>query len=427
MKLTGLCAILCVKILIFAAEIHASESLLNFENWNEHLYDFQLTFFTPDGAIINAKLDSIVPSPMPQVIPESPEESVSVPQVIPKDPKEVIVNVYDEYIPSLNFNHVSIYYEAAESIQIFANEFTIHPDDKLIISLKSRGNDIPVNVTKLNLAKSLVHAAVFAKNPARLDRLISLKAHTGFSDETKAEILLTAIYSYVGGYSGHCENIQILLSNGFHNFDDDVYESKCPYYHALKCPEITETFLAYDPDFFKKQVKCNYVTSFIKNREYEFVDRALEVGCDASIQVNGTNALDEALEIEQFEPSETLKKLIRKLKKKYGVKMTLSFQNFVNCCSSKRFTHALVILKHGNLSVNDQTWSFDSPLSVAIESEDTALIEYAVDHFLIGLNPIKLYWALRFAEINTNRDESVKLALSRAQLNIVRYTQQKTK
>ena len=427
MKLTGLCAILCVNIFIFTTGTRASESLLNFENWNEHIYDFLLTFFTPDGAIINAKLDSTVPTPIPHVILESPKESVLVPQVAPKGPKEIIVNVYDEYIPSLDFNHVSIYYEAAENIQIFAKDFTIHPDDKLIISFKSHRNETLVHIAELNLAKSLVHAAVFAKDRARLDRLISLKAHTGFSDETKAEILLTAIYSYVGGNSGHCENIRILLSNGFHNFDKDVYESNCPYYHALKCPEITETFLAYDPDFFKKQVKCNYVQSLIKNREYEFVDRALEVGCDASIQVNGTNALDEALEIEHFEPSDLLKKLIRKLKKKYGVKMTLTFQNFVNCCSSKRFAHALVILKHGNLSANDQTWSFDSPLSVSIESEDPALIEYALQHYLIGLNPVKLYWALRLAEINTNQDKSVKLALARAQLNIVRYTLDKTK
>ena len=166
----------------------------------------------------------------------------------------------------------------------------------------------------MNLAKSLVHAAVFAKNRYRLDRLISLKAHAGFSDETKAEILLTAIYSYVGGNSGHCENIQILLSNGFHNFDNDVYESKCPYYHALRCPESLKHSW-HTIQISSKQVKCNYVKSLIKNREYEFVDRALEVGCDASIQVNGTNALDEALEIEHFEPSELLKKLIRKLKK----------------------------------------------------------------------------------------------------------------
>ena len=427
MKLKGLCAILCANIFIFTTGTRASESLLNFENWNEYLYDFLLTFFTPDGAILNAKLDSTVPTPKPQVILESPKESVPVPQVIPKGPKEVFVNVYDEYIPSLDFNHVSIYYEAAESIQIFAKDFTIHPDDKLIISFKSRRNETPVHISELNLAKSLVHAAVFAKNRYRLDRLISLKAHAGFSDEIKAEILLTAIYSYVIGNSGHCENIQILLSNGFHNFDNDVYESKCPYYHALRCPEITETFLAYDPDFFKKQVKCNYVKSLIKNREVEFVDRALEVGCDASIQVNGTNALDEALEIEHFEPSEPLKKLIRKLKKKYGVKMTLTFQNFVNCCSSKRFAHALVILKHGNLSANNQTWSFDSPLSVAIGSEDPSLIEYAADHFLIGLNPVKLYWALRLAGISTNQDESVKLVLARVKLNILRYTQEKSK
>ena len=45
--------------------------------------------FTPDGAILNAKLDSTVPTPKPQVILESPKESVPVPQVIPKGPKEV--------------------------------------------------------------------------------------------------------------------------------------------------------------------------------------------------------------------------------------------------------------------------------------------------------------------------------------------------
>ena len=77
------------------------------------------------------------------------------------------------------------------------------------------------------------------------------------------------------------------------------------------------------------------------------------------------------------------------------------------------------MLKYGNISIFDETWKFNSPLSVSIESGSPDLIDYALEHFCVGLDIAKLSWALGLARISTSQDQFAETTLLKAQEKII--------
>ena len=384
------------------------------ELWIEYFNDALLHFASPCDAVIDEflrdearfkafyKLDQVI-------------ESNSRPRL----PQTIELNLINEFRPYFDYHRTIFYYDFINCINIKSEGFSVGAEDKVVLNFKVSAEDSPIHTVELNLVKALFDSAVCAKDLRRLGRLIQLDAHLFLSDTLKSEILIGAIYSCVSSTWNSQEIIKMLLENDFFKSESEIYAKECPFYNVLMNPEIIQVFLDYDADFFKKEFRYNYVKLFIKNQQLEFAEGALKAGCDGSIEIDGSNALDEALNAVIIEPSEKLSNLIRKMKKKYGIKIAFTFRNFINCCKKKRFDNALAILKYGNISVFDETWKFNSPLSVSIESGSPDLIDYALEHFCVGLDIAKLSWALGLARISTSQDQFAETTLLKAQEKII--------
>ena len=370
---------------------------------------------------------------------ESAEDSSPIhpTEISSREPKVIRMDYKSGYSNYFEYNSEVFLEHRINTIEI-TPEFTILPEDKIILSITDRDSKGP-KIKELGLAEMLLDGAVFFKNIDRLNLLIEKGAHHCISDSQKTQILARAVNNIHGIFVGETcfKTIKILLDNGF--YCPNALESQRPYPFSsvFERPEALKVFLDYDPDLFKNLTEYNYVKHFFEQNMIHAAERALEAGCDPKIEESGLNALDIALNkepitmfrdkyyqlvtansrnIDQVQELERKRdQLIEKMKNEYSGRISMTKENYDLCCRKKRYDDAIRIIQSRKIAKKDA----DDALSTALMSHESDLIKAALDAFLNVLPAEKLKWQLRSTKLTGFHTRQVSAAFSEARNRII--------
>ena len=338
--------------------------------------------------------------------------SMNTAEISAREPNVIHMAYQSGYSNVFDYDTEIFYKYHVNKIEI-TPEFIIQPEDKIILSITDRESKGP-KIKELSLAEMLLDGAVFFNNTERLNLLIEKGVHHCISDAQKVQILLRAVNNVHGIFVGErCFNtMRILLENGFYCPNALKTAGSYPFSSVFDRPEALKVFLEYDPDFFRKITSHNYVKYFFDYKMINEAERALEAGCDPKIEERGMNALDIALNkepismfrdkyyqlvtansrnIHQVQELERKREhLIQKMKNEYGVRISMTKENYDNCCYKKRYSDAIRIIESGKLTKKNA----EDSLNTAIETRDPDLISAALDTFLDVLPADRLKWTL---------------------------------
>ena len=199
-------------------------------------------------------------------------------EISAREPNVIHMSYQSGYTNVFKYDPEVFYQYNVNKIEI-TPEFTIHPEDKIILSITDRESNGP-HIKELSLAEMLLDGAVFFKNIDRLNSLLEKGAHHCISDAQKVQILLTAVNNIHGIFVGErCFNtMKILLENGFYCPNALETDTSYPFSAVFERPEAVKIFLDYDPDIFRKITSYNYVKYFFDYRMIDEAERALDAG-----------------------------------------------------------------------------------------------------------------------------------------------------
>ena len=329
--------------------------------------------------------------------PNSPVDSSIVTSSI-RMPNFIHIEYPRKYANGSDYDPEYFYQSHVNKIEI-TYEFTIHAEDKIILSITK------ITTMELNLAETLLVAAMYFDDADRLSLLIEKGVHRCISDAHKKRLFLRALNN-LDGYFG-LEAMKVLLENGFCSTNEPQIDTEpgfwYPFTKVFGKPRILKVFLDHDPDFFRKITSLNYVKHMFEYNWINEAERALEAGCDPNIEERGLNALDIALNkapitlfldkdghtvfansenIDQVQELETKRdRLIEKMKNEHGARISMTKKNYDMCCRKKRYGDAIIVLRSGKITNIDPERSLDA----AIRTMDLDLIKAAFDTFLTVL------------------------------------------
>lgn len=245
-------------------------------------------------------------------------------------------------------------------------------DSKFILKIFFPDNSNVTKPIEFDLNFKLFEAAIAEANIPRIEQLLNLKKHLDLSTDLKSTVLFVAMESLSDSKDilSTYEIIKLLLAFGFYPETGFFPISSCPFYQVIKDPEASRIFLDYDPHIFRKQATCNYVKKYIEFCSYDSADRALDLGCDPAIKVNGRNALDAAVIYIHKNPSEELKRhvLVRKLTQFHNLSISNTLQNLIWFCERNQIANALAVLRSCEIDLDTRTdmfgYIFTSPVQV---------------------------------------------------------------
>ena len=298
-------------------------------------------------------------------------------------------------------------------------------DDKFILKIYLNSPFHAEKVIEFNLIHKIFEAAVGSANFSRLYQLLLRGKHSCLPVDIKSKILLVAIESLESSkdLSSTYDIIVFLLNNGFYYEDVILTCSSCPFYQVIKDPEASKIFLNFDNEIFKKQTDCNYVKKYIEFCNYSAAEKALDLGCDPSIKINGRNALDAA--VIYFHKDQTIdqprQQLVRKLTEIYNLKISNTLENLLWFCERGQFQNALTVLRSDEIPVDSITdmfgYIFTSPLQVALKYKNIELINESLEMYLDRFSLDQLKRALLFAKTKEIQGELLNV-MKRAYIKI---------